>query len=167
MMRTLLEDRFKLRVHREMRPMPVYALTVARAGRLGPNLVTSKFDCQTYLAQRRAGGTAAAPVDAKGNSWCLAPIDQSRPGVTNLRFAGPVLLLMQRVQPYVDRPVVNDTGLSGNVEWILRFSSGPDAPADAPGIFTALPDQLGLKLEARQGPVEVLVVDSVELPTPD
>jgi uncharacterized protein (TIGR03435 family) len=167
MLRTLLEDRFKLRVHREMRQMPVYALTVTRAGRLGPKLVPSKFDCETYLAQRRFGGTAEEPVDARGDSWCLFPIDQSRPGVSILRFAGPVRLLRQRMQPYIDRPIVDATGLSGNLEWVMTFGSGPSAPTDVPEIFTALQDQLGLKLEARQAPVEVLVVDSVELPTPD
>lgn len=167
MLRALLEDRFKLRVHREMRQMPVYALTVAREGRLGPNLVPSNFDCQAHLAQRRAGGSAQEPVDASGNSWCLYPMDTSRPGVANLRSAGPVRLLMQRVQPYVDRPVVDATALSGNVEWVLTFGWGPNAPADVPALFTALQDQLGLKLEARQAPVEVLLVDSVELPTAD
>ena len=173
MMRALLEDRFKLRVHREMRPMPAYALTVAREGRLGPSLMPSKFDCEAYLAQRRAGGAAQEPVDASGSSWCLFPI-RNLPGVVLMRMAGPVKLLMQRVQPYVDRPVVDATSLSGNVEWVLTFAWRPNAPAlesiapaDVPEIFTALQDQLGLKLQARQAPVEVLVVDSIELPTPD
>jgi len=90
-------------------------------------------------------------------------------------MAGPVKLLMQRVEQYVDRPVINETGLTGNVEWILTFAwtpnapaaVRPDAPVDVPEISTALQDQFGLKLEARRAPVEVLVVDSVELPTPD
>ena len=173
MMRTLLEDRFKLRVHRELRQMPVFALTVARQGRLGPNLASSKFDCEAYFAQRRAGGTAPEPVDASGHSWCLYPITNG-PVVASMRTAGPIKRLMQRLQPYVDRPIVDATGLSGNVEWILTFAWGPGAPggealppADVPEIFTALQEQLGLKLMARQAPVEVLVVDSVELPTPD
>ena len=164
MMRALLEDRFTLRVHRETRQMPAYALTVARAGRLGPNLVPSTFDCQAWLAQRRAGGVAPEPIDARGDSWCLYPIDTRRPLE---RFAGPVRVLMQRVQPRVDRPIIDATGLSGNYEWMLSGAWGPNAPADAPGIFTALQDQLGLKLETRQAPVEVVVVDSVQLPTPD
>ena len=174
MMRALLEDRFKLRVHREMRQMRAYALTVAREGRLGPSLMPSKFDCEAYLAQRRAGGAAQEPVDASGSSWCRYPIDHRRPGVEIMRMAGPVKLLMQRLQPYVDRPVVDATGLSGNVEWVLTFAPRPNAPtlepnapADVPEIFTALQEQLGVKLQARQAPVEVLVVDSVELPTPD
>ena len=164
MMRALLEDRFKLRLHRETRQMPAYALTVARAGRLGPNLVPSKFDCQAWLTQRRAGGVAQEPVDTRGDSWCLYPIDLRTP---RERFAGPVRVLMQRIQPYVDRPIIDATGLSGNFEWMLSVASGANPGADLPGIFTALQDQLGLKLETRQGPVEVLVVDSVQLPTPD
>ena len=167
MMRTLLEDRFKLRVHREMRQMPAYALTVVREGRLGPNLVRSKFDCQAYLAQRRAGGVAEEPVDASGKSWCLAFVDTSRAGVSNERFAGPVSVLIQRLQFSVDRPIVDVTGLSGNFEWNMTLAWGSNAPADVSGVFTALQDQLSLKLETRQAPVEVLVVDHVELPTPD
>jgi uncharacterized protein (TIGR03435 family) len=166
MLRALLEDRFKLRVHRETRQLPVYALTVPREGCFGPNLKPSTFDCEAYLAQRRAGGTAPEPVDANGSSWCLPPVGVTRTEA-NLRFAGPVRLLMQRTQALVDRPIVDATGVSGNVEWIVRFGWGPDAPADVPSIFGALQDQLGLKLEARQAPMEVLVVDHVELPTPD
>jgi len=167
MMRALLEDRFKLRVHREMRQLPVYALTMAREGRLGPNIAPSTFDCEAFLAQRRFGGTAPEPVDANGEGWCLYFIDLSRPGVQNLRRAGPVRLLRERVQGWVDRPVVDVTGLSGNFEWVLTFSTGPDAPRDVPDIFAALWEQLGLELEERQAPVEVLVVEHVELPTPE
>lgn len=74
---------------------------------------------------------------------------------------------MQRVQFNVDRPIVDATGLSGNFEWVLTFGWGSNPPADVPQLFAALQEQLGLKLEARQGPIEVLVVDHVELPTPD
>jgi uncharacterized protein (TIGR03435 family) len=168
MMRALLEDRFRLRVHREMRQMPVYALTVAREGRLGPNLAQSTVDCQAYLAQRRAGRAGEEPLDANGNSWCLFQGSMiAPPGVLIMRFAGSVRVLAQRLQPYVERPVVDATGLSGNLEWDLRFAWGPDGLADAPAVFAALREQLGLQLETRQAPVDVLVVDHVELPTPD
>jgi uncharacterized protein (TIGR03435 family) len=167
MMRTLLEDRFKLRVHRETRQMPAFALTVAREGRLGPNLAPSKFDCRAWNTQRRFGGTAEEPVDASGRSWCPNFVDTSRPGVSFERFAGPLSVLMQRLQSLVDRPIVDATGLSGNFEWTMTVGFGSNPPSDVPTIFTALQDHLGLKLEARQAPVDVLVVDHVELPTPD
>jgi uncharacterized protein (TIGR03435 family) len=104
----------------------------------------------------------------QGTSWCPGPgfVDTSRT-VAKQRWAGPLRLLMQRVQFSVDRPIVDATGLSGNFEWVLTFGWGANPPADVPQLFAALQEQLGLKLEARQGPVEVLVVDAVELPTPD
>jgi uncharacterized protein (TIGR03435 family) len=76
-------------------------------------------------------------------------------------------LLLQRIQPFLDRPVVDETGVSTNVEWALTFGWGPAAPADVAALPTALEEQLGLRLEARRTPVEVLVVDSVELPPLD
>lgn len=169
MMRALLADRFKLRVHRETRQMPVYALTVVRPGRLGPKLAPSRFDCQPYVAQRNAGRAIEEPVDANGVGWCN-PLNENGPmvaGVMVARRAGPVSVLAQRLQPYVDRPIVDATGLSGHYEWDLRYAARPDAPADFPTLFTALQEQLGLKLEPRQAPVEVLVVDHVEVPAPD
>ena len=165
MMRTLLADRFKLRVHREM---PVYALIVARPGRLGPKLAPSMFDCRPYVAQRNAGRTIEEPVDANGVGWCN-PLNENGPmiaGVMVARRAGPVNVLAQRLQTSVDRPILDATGLSGNYEWDLRYAFQTDAPADFPTLFTAI-QQLGLKLETRQGPIEVLVVDHVELPTPN
>ena len=167
MMRALLEDRFKLRVHREMRQSPGYALTVARAGRLGPNLVVSKFDCEAYLAQRRAGGNAPEPVNDRGESWCLFPIGNGTPGARATRMAGPLKSLIDRVAPYVDGPIVDATGLSGNYEWVLTFAVGPEVGSDIPRIVDALREQLGLNLERRAVSLEVLVVDHVELATSD
>ena len=167
MMRALLEERFKLRVHREMRRTPAYALTVGRVGRLGPSLAPSKFDCETYLAQRRAGGNAPEPVNERGESWCLFPISNPIAGARAIRMAGPLKLLIERVTPWVDGPIVDATGLSGNYEWVLTFAAGPEAPSDVPRIFDALREQLGLNLERRDVPLEVLVVDHVELATSD
>ncbi len=166
MMRALLEERFKLRVHRETRQAPAYALTVGRPGRLGPNLVASKFDCEAYLAQRRAGGDAPEPVNERGESWCLFPITGGAGGRA-IRMAGPLKLLIERVTPFVDRPIVDATGLSGNYEWVLTCATGTDASSDVPRIFDALRAQLGLNLERRDVPLEVLVVDHVEMPTSD
>jgi uncharacterized protein (TIGR03435 family) len=72
--------------------------------------------------------------------------------------------------PPIGRPVVNQTGLTGRFDLELNFTpdQGGSAPAaDAISIFTALPEQLGLKLESTKGAVDVLVIDHVEQPRPD
>ena len=116
-----------------------------RPGRLGPKLAPSKFDCQPYVAQRNVGRAIEEPVDANGVGWCN-PLNENGPmvaGVMVARRAGPVSVLAPRLQPDVDRPTVDATGLPGNDEWDLRYAARPEAP------------------------VEVLVVDHVELPTPN
>jgi uncharacterized protein (TIGR03435 family) len=67
------------------------------------------------------------------------------------------------------RPVVDKTGLTGNYDFELQWSAGDPPPADsaAPSIFTAVQEQLGLKLESTKGPVDVLVIDRAERPTDD
>ena len=68
---------------------------------------------------------------------------------------------------FVDKPVVNQTGLPGRFDFTLQWSSGmaPATGSEVPGMFTAMQEQLGLKLEATKAPVEVLVVDAVERPS--
>lgn len=165
MLRALLEDRFKLRVHKEMRQMPVYALTVARPGRLGPNLKPSKFDCDAYIARRQADSTAAEPVDSAGKSWCqVAGARTTRP--IQIRTAGPMSRLAGQLGGHLtDRPVVDATGLAGNFEWVVTYNLPGDPEPVHAGIFTAFQEQLGLKIEEGQAPLEVLVIDAVELPT--
>jgi uncharacterized protein (TIGR03435 family) len=67
----------------------------------------------------------------------------------------------------VGRAVVDRTGLTGNWAFELTYAAEPGPDSDAPSLFTALQEQLGLKLESAKGPVEVLVIDSVRRPTPD
>lgn len=148
MLRTLLAERFSLRTHRESRRIPVYVLTVAREGQLGPQLGASSAN-------------GAPPL-----SFVPAA---SAPGMITLRSAGPITALVRRLQLGLDRPLIDDTHLSGDFAWSLSFE-GPmnsfDALKSAP-MFTALREQLGLELEARIAPYEVLVIDSVEMPTPN
>ena len=79
-------------------------------------------------------------------------------------------ILIDVLAETVERPVVDQTGLSGrfdiDLEWSIVTSAAPSNP-DAVTVFTALQEQLGLKLEPSRGPVDVLVIDSVERPTPD
>jgi len=89
-------------------------------------------------------------------------------GAQTIRSATALSVLLNRVQGFVDRPVTDATGLTGSFEWRLTFKSRVQFIGDAvPSIYTAVQEQLGLKLEPRTGPVDVLVIDSVEMPTPD
>jgi len=144
MVRALLADRFRLKVHQETRQLPVYALVVAKDG---PKLRTSKIDGTT--------------------------IDTGR---ARLHIAGSddtISILARELAQVLGRVVVNQTGLSCRYDLTLRWtpddaaaaaSSSPDLPPD---IFTAIQEQLGLKLESTKGPVPVLVIDSVEMPSPN
>ena len=88
-----------------------------------------------------------------------------------LMFGYPLRTLTVSLAPFVDRPIVDQTGLTGNWEARLEWTPDrvvPDAPAptrDAPSLLTALQEQLGLKMEVARGPAEVLVIESVSRPT--
>ena len=166
MLRTLLSERFKLRVHQEKRDLPVYGLTVAREGRLGPALRTTTVDCAAYFAERGKNPGLPPPQGTDGRPLCTSTYDFSKPGSQGLRSAGHMSSLARLLQAFVDRPIVDDTRLTGSFEWMVSFGIGPAAiDAGAPPIFTAVQEQLGLKLEPRTTPYEVLVIDSVEMPS--
>jgi len=172
MLQTLLRDRFGLAATREVRPRDVYELVVARQGRLGPNLTPSTYDCAAFLA---AGG---APLDpgAPRSTINKQPLCWRTIGlgsVIRLTFGGvPASQIAERLRLYVDRPIVDKTGLAGNYDVVLEAVSlmiqGPaQAPAGQPSVFAAVEEQLGLKLERRQAPLEVLVVTAIQRPTAD
>jgi bla regulator protein blaR1 len=182
MFQSLLEERFKLRVHRETRELPMYALVLARPdGRLGPQLTPSTLDCAAINAARRSGTPPAPPKPGD------RPLCSIRIGFGQLTGTGfPLTNLASSLVQFVHRSVVDRTGLSGHFDFEVKFTPDqlpprpPGLPADqpirmngveidpnGPSIFTAVQEQLGLKLDAQRGPVEVLVIDSVERPTPD
>jgi uncharacterized protein (TIGR03435 family) len=158
MLQHLLEERFALRVHREARLMPVYVLTKNRAdGRLGPQLV-SIAPCTV---------TPAAPLDCA----LRFPASMTIEGRTNWTSSS----LTPFLESSVHRPVIDETGLSGWFEMRLRWSAdragdalGASTPdPDRPILFTALQEQLGLKLVPAERPLDVVVVDHVEHATAD
>jgi uncharacterized protein (TIGR03435 family) len=177
MMRALLEERFHLTVHQETREMPIYALTVARAdGKLGTQLRLSTVDCAALGAARR-GGPPPSPPPPGERPRCgirMAPGQVAGGGFPLSQLANTLSQSLQRV-------VVDRTGLAGNFDFDLTWTpdqmpSGPPPPGAPPlpaidpngaSIFTAVQEQLGLKLESTRGPVDVLVIDRVERPTPD
>jgi uncharacterized protein (TIGR03435 family) len=180
MVRNLLADRFKLVAHEEEREMPIYALVHARDDkRPGPSLKPSTVDCLALMKAGRGG-----PPPAAGGA--AAPICGVRTGRGRIQAGSfPIGQLPSILAPLVQRFVVDRTGLTGNFEFELTYTPdqagagaasaagtpfGADTPAPDPGgasIFTALQEQLGLKLESERGPVKVLVIDSVERPTED
>jgi uncharacterized protein (TIGR03435 family) len=162
MLRTLLAERFGLRTHTEVRTMPIMALT--RRDRLGPYLKPSPHNCFDLLAREAAEKQKLELATEHCRSAQIPP----RFGLPVKHWSGPIKDLISRdTQPFVERPVVDMTGLEGNFEWVVAFVP-LDAPrADVPNIMTAFEDQLGLKLEPRMGPYEVIVIDDVRMPTPD
>jgi len=173
MLRQLLADRFKLRIRTEVRQHPIYLLQVAREGRPGPNLRPSTHDCRAFRAAGGKRDDPANPRDANGELVCWGPLPTGDHVITTttLRNAGPIAELMLGIQQALDRPVVDGTGLAGLFEWNFAFSRIPIGSAleanRGDDVFAALPKQLGLRLEARTGPLEVPVIDSVEMPTPN
>jgi uncharacterized protein (TIGR03435 family) len=149
MLRSLLADRFRLRVHRETKHEAVYELVAAKGG--------------SKLTERVAGGPAERRL---------------RFGPGELTGAAvPMLLLADQLSRLLGRSVVDKTALAGSYDFTLRWIPRPDEftplgrpeptpPEDSsgPSIFTALEEQLGLKLQPSNGLVEILVVDRAERP---
>jgi uncharacterized protein (TIGR03435 family) len=187
MMVNLLTDRFQMTIHTETRDLPIFNLVLARGDRrLGPNLKESTAECQAMMAARAAGaGAPAAPgggpplFDPNGP----IPCGSMRTGPGMLGAGGrAVAQLVQMLSNSTGRPVVDKTGLTGAYDFSLRFAPEPGsfgpfgAPPpgvlpppdpDAPNLYTAVQEQLGLKMESARGPVEVVVIDRLEKPTVD
>jgi uncharacterized protein (TIGR03435 family) len=165
MVQTLLAERFNLQVHRETREMPIYALVLARRdGQMGPGLRREADVCAAFR-NAKAGGEKPPEIPPRtdGRPAC------GMMGGGGRFFAGGVTLAMlaSALSPQAARVVVDRTGLTGYFEADIEFS--PDALTNAaserPSFFTAIEEQLGLRLEPARAPVEVLVIDRVERPT--
>jgi len=168
LMRSLLAERFKLMAHTETRELPVYDLVVAKAGQLGSQLRKAAIET---CPPRPVGSLAGTLPDPKNPPCGVLMFGLGQ--VTGRTV--PVAQLASRLTPAAGRKVINCTELNGQFDVDLEFA--PDQPTASPNndqsanpgvsIFTALQEQLGLKLESTRGPVEVLVIDSVQRPTPD
>ena len=156
LLRRLIEDRFQLKSRRQTKKMPVYALVVTRSG---------------FKPKPR-------PAESP------APRPQTQFGYGSAKFqAESVAGLAGTLTLNLGRPVIDRTGIKGSYDFTLEWTPAPDEggpqaiglppraepsrPADlnAPSIFTALQEQLGLKLESSKGPVEIMVINHVERPS--
>jgi uncharacterized protein (TIGR03435 family) len=162
MLRTLLEDRFRVRVHDETRSMDAFVLERSRRdGSPGPELRESTAECPRFVT-----GAPLPQVDPE--HWC------------GIRAVGGVIIgrgvPMRQIAanlggyPTVDRAVVDRTGLDGRYDFQIRYAlpaaEGVDAAA-GPSLFTALGEQLGLRLRPEKTTMPVIVIDRVERPSPD
>ena len=168
-LRVLLADRFKLKVRTETQRRPVYELVMHRADRrLGPNLVPSKGGCRSFF-QREPVNTAIIVLDPKdGEPQPLRPcplgVGATAIFAENMPMSDWVKILGLR--PQLNRTVIDRTGLTGGFDITLQYpfedlSAGNPLPAIKP----LLEAQLGLTLRDAEGPVEILVVESIEHPT--
>jgi uncharacterized protein (TIGR03435 family) len=159
----LLEDRFKLKFHHEMRELPVYALVKAKGG---PKLKESKPD---------------DPAVNGGHGQQMLHMGRGDFEAEGTR----VEFLIHALSQQVGRTIVDKTGLAGNYDFTLKWTpddapramaggepggppgiqGAPPPDTSGPSLFTALEEQLGLKLESQKGPVDVIVIDHLEMPS--
>jgi uncharacterized protein (TIGR03435 family) len=169
MLRSLLDDRFQLKIHKETRELPIYSLVIARKDGKGGGLVESPGgDCSA------ASSSQDSPLN--GPQGRAIPCGTVNPGFGRISGRrGHISQLADRLSTILGRTVVDNTGLAGTYDIDLSWTPDPvmepgrastperSVPETAgPSLFTAIEEQLGLKLRAGKGPVEVIVVDSAE-----
>jgi len=162
MVRYLLVDRFNLRFHIETQSRPAYALVLARdEQRLGPNIHRVNADCSELAAAGERG--ERIPASANGAPTC--GFLESNGVMRSGGIAMPTVA--QFLRSPAGRMVIDRTGLSGEYAFTLTYAVDPSQPSEAASIFSAVEEQLGLKLEAVVTSVPVLVVERLELPDPN
>ncbi len=181
MVQSLLADRFKLAVHFETQRTSVFALVLAKPGKTGPKLRphSDGAPCSAHVALQAQSSSAKIPD--------VFPPDcggyMARPGPDHTVLLGSrnttVKLIADSLPSIgaVGRPVVDQTGLSGNYDFTLEFTpestvlsppaAGTEQASQGPSFLEALKEQLGLKLKPTKAPLNVLVVDHVEKPSPN
>jgi len=148
MLQALLSERFQLKLHREAKEMPAYLLVVAKNG---PKL---KAVAKEEVPAGGQGRIGMGPGNVVGRAATLSALTQA-------------------LSQILDRPVLDKTGLGENYDFKLEYGQSNSAPpfgngisvSDSASVFTALQEQLGLKLDSRRVPIETLVIDYVERPS--
>lgn len=187
MMQSLLEDRFKLKVHYETRMLPVYALTLATPGRLGPHLRVHRAD-DPFCAATPSQAISKPPAppnyqvdrdgypEACGGPLSMTPSssDRMKSGGRNVpmsRFAAVITGVGA-----VDRPLVDKTGIEGNIDYFFKWEKAPAQVSPGAQLETdisalpfkgAMKAELGINMVSEDDPVEVFLIDHIEHPTPN
>ncbi|HEV2646930.1 MAG TPA: TIGR03435 family protein, partial [Acidobacteriaceae bacterium] len=144
MLQKLLADRFALKFHHDQRDLSIYALTLAKGG---PKLTANTT------------GPEGQPDESSSADGAQRSMKFSNSTMADLTL---------EMEFYVGKPIVDQTGLTGRYNFTLIWTKDDDpqqAPNAAPGLFTAIQEQLGLKLEAKKGPADVLVIDHIDRPS--
>jgi uncharacterized protein (TIGR03435 family) len=182
MLRTLLAERFGLRLHVETRQMTVETLAPARSdGRLGPGLTLTSAECQALL-DAVARGTPLPGIPERRSDddpvcGYMLPAISARTGAAIFTAGGiPMSTLAEWISDELKSPIVDRTGLSGNFDVVFEYESpravaaaklGADRETTAPQLRDALRSKLGLRLERGTAPVSITVVDAADMPMPD
>jgi uncharacterized protein (TIGR03435 family) len=196
MLQGLLADRFKLKAHIETREVPIYELVLARGDKkFGPKMKASTDTCPDFKEQQQKmleaiakGGVGALqsllgkPGENKPCSMTQIPPTPDNPALGFKATGQPLELLVTLLTQLSGRPVIDKTGLTGPHDFELSISLQslaalyqelgvtlplPPGLPEGPALMTTVQEDLGLKLDAKRAPSEVLVVDSAELPTAD
>jgi uncharacterized protein (TIGR03435 family) len=149
MLQTLLVERFHLKVHRERIDLPVFALTVAKGGPKFKAARGSEPSLVAFRPKTQASGMEAIQLVVRN---------------------GSMQELADLYSKFMDRPVVDRTGLAGRYDFTVEYEADPDAPgpfsaATGPSLFRALREQAGVKMERNKSAVDVLIIDHAEYPS--
>ena len=191
MLKALLIERFALRTRSELRQVQQYELTLARTdGRLGPALKPTSTDCLAEMEERRKS-PGQRPLPPPGRIFsdqdmlermrtpqCGVSSTTSMGAVSGYTMSGmPLSNLIARMSTELNAPIIDRTGLTGPYDAVLEYESPrrqvtttttqSDVDFSAPSLRSALQQQLGLKLEEVKGPLEIVVIESVQQPTHD
>lgn len=181
LLRNLLRDRFKLAMHYETRQLPVFALALARPGRLGPRIQLHRNDssCAILSAKPPSAPTQTTMVAEDGLPTVCDSIEGMPSGSTGRLRVGARRVSLELLASTLaqmgnlNRPVLDQTGLSGTFDFTFEWTpqhNGPGTPGansqvnqSGPTFLDDLQQQLGLKLDPQTGTIEVLVFDHAEL----
>ena len=179
MMQSLLEDRFKLTVHREIRQVPVFALTLVKPGKTGPQL--KQHDATSSCSTSPSDQPASAPVASLVGLWppqCGDGMEIWAPGAPRHLRTGGRDMSMDAIASWltgtdeIDLQIVNHSGLTGTFDFIIEFEpedpgsvNASNVPVEGPAFLDAMRDQLGLQIKKQMGSASFFIVDHVEYPS--